>query len=231
MKIGILSDIHSNIFALDNVLLDLQSKGASKILVVGDLIGYYYWPKQVVTRLMDDPDIICISGNHEEILEKTLNSKKEAESYKKKYGSGFEICKQELSNSQINWLLSLPKSLSISFAGISFFLSHGSLTSSDEYIYPDSKDILLNNNYSQEVFTIFGNTHYPFIRMHEGKYLINPGSVGQPRDACCLSSYILINTENLSIQFNRVGFESKLILEKIKKTDPDNMYLSEVLAR
>ncbi len=231
MKIAILSDIHSNIFALDNVLFDLRSKGIEKILVAGDLIGYYYWPNQVISKLMEDPNIICISGNHEDILKKTLDNDEDAKIYKKKYGSGFEICKRELSISQLNWLLSLPKTLTLTFEEVSFFLSHGSLTTSDDYIYPDSKGTLLDDNYSEETFTIFGNTHYPFIRMHKNKYLINPGSVGQPRDVSSLSSYVVINTENMSIQFNRVAFESSLIADRIKQIDPDNPYLIEVLSR
>ena len=68
MKIGVISDIHANIFALDNVLEEMNRYDVSKILVVGDLIGYYYWPKEVVSRLMANEDVICIAGNHEKFL-------------------------------------------------------------------------------------------------------------------------------------------------------------------
>ena len=73
MKIGVISDIHANIFALDNVLKEMSKYDVSKILVAGDLIGYYYWPKEVVSRLMTDEDVFCIAGNHEKLLKNSLN--------------------------------------------------------------------------------------------------------------------------------------------------------------
>jgi len=231
MKIGVISDIHANIFALENVLKELKASGVTKTLVAGDLIGYYYWPKEVVSRLMEDDDVICISGNHENLLKRSLKSTEDASIYKKKYGSGFEVCKDELTSTQMNWLLSLPDSLTVSFNGISFFLSHGSLNSIDEYIYPDTQNSILDLNYSTSDFTIFGNTHYPFIRFHRNKYLINPGSVGQPRDVSALSSFVVINTENFSVQFNRAKFDVDQISKKIKELDPKNEYLRKVLTR
>ena len=231
MKIGVISDIHANIFALDNVLKEMNRYDVSKILVVGDLIGYYYWPKEVVSRLMANEDVICIAGNHEKFLKKTLENAQDALTYRMKYGSGFDLCKKELDRNQMNWLLSLPESLSLSFNNISFYLSHGSLNSVDEYIYPNTKCSTLDQNYSSCDFTIFGNTHYPFIRSYRDKFLLNPGSVGQPRDVSALSSYVVINTENLSIQFNRVKFDIHNISNKIQELDPDNEYLRTVLTR
>ena len=231
MKIGVISDIHANIFALDNVLKEMSKYDVSKILVAGDLIGYYYWPKEVVSRLMTDEDVFCIAGNHEKLLKNSLENTDDAQNYRVKYGSGFDLCKKELDRNQMNWLLSLPESLSLSFDNISFFLSHGSLDSVDEYIYPNSKSSILDQNYSSCDFTIFGNTYYPFIRCNRDKFLLNPGSVGQPRDVSALSSFVVINTENLSVQFSRVRFDIQNISNKIQELDPDNEYLRTVLTR
>ena len=65
MKLAILSDIHANKFALDAVLQDIKEEAVQKIIIAGDLIGYYYWPCEVVSTCMNDKRILCIKGNHE----------------------------------------------------------------------------------------------------------------------------------------------------------------------
>ncbi|MDB9909845.1 metallophosphatase family protein [Gammaproteobacteria bacterium] len=231
MYIALLSDIHSNIFALDAVYKDLEEKDISKILITGDLIGYYYWPKEVITKVMRDKRVACISGNHEEILAESMNCTIKAAEYRKKYGSGYDVCIKELSNSQLHWLLSLPKTLSLEIEGISFFLAHGSLHSASDYIYPDAPKELLDKNYTDALFTVFGNTHYPFTA-HNGKNtIINPGSVGQPRDLSGIASYALVNTQNQSITFRRVSFERGEIISAAQKYDPEISYLQTIMFR
>ena len=58
MKIAFISDIHANIFALEQVYEDLDKEKVEKILVAGDLIGYYYWPKEVIDLLRSDQRFI-----------------------------------------------------------------------------------------------------------------------------------------------------------------------------
>ena len=78
MKVAVISDVHANIYALRSVLHDLDKEGVENILVAGDLIGYYYWPSEVVKILMEDSRVHCIRGNHENILEETLNNNEKA---------------------------------------------------------------------------------------------------------------------------------------------------------
>ncbi len=231
MHIALLSDIHANIYALDSVYKDFENKKVHSILVAGDLIGYYYWPKKVVQKLMNDNRVICVSGNHEKILSKTLSSVKYSKKYKKKYGSGYNFCKNQLSDNELNWLLNLPKSLEIKIKNLSFFMTHGSLSSQEQYIYPDAPIDLLEANHSNYDFTVFGHTHYPFIKHNKKNIIINPGSVGQPRDISRIASYALINTENHSIVFRKVRFKIDEIITASKKNDPDIPYLQQVLTR
>ena len=231
MNIALLSDIHSNIFALEAIYKDFENKDVEKILICGDIIGYYYWPKDVIKVLMSDKRISCISGNHEIMLKESIESKEKNIKYKKKYGSGYDFCINQLSDDELNWLLSLPKSLSLEINGISFSLAHGSLKSHTEYLYPDSKPELLNNNYSDSDFTVLGHTHYPFVRSYNNKLLINPGSVGQPRDYGGSASYALVNSENLSVIFRRVRFQVKDIIRASKENDPNIEYLQSVMLR
>ena len=231
MNIALLSDIHSNIYALDAVYKDFENKNVEYILIAGDIIGYYYWPKKVVQRLMHDDRVSCISGNHENILSKTLTSSASSKKYKKKYGSGYEVCSSQLSKNELEWLLGLPEKLDIHIKNISFTIAHGSLEDQEKYIYPDISSDILKNNHNASDFTVLGHTHYPFIKHNGSNVIINPGSVGQPRDIIRIASYVLINTENHAITFRRARFEIDEIINTAQKYDPDIPYLQTVLER
>lgn len=231
MKVAVISDIHANIFALDAVYKDLEKERIDYILVVGDLVGYYYWPKEVIDRLRDDERVICIRGNHEDLLLETLMSSDKSETLRKKYGSGYDVCHETLSNDDITWLSELPKNIELIIDNCSFYLSHGSLTETDEYLYPDASIDRLLKNYSHCKFTIFGHTHYPFIHTYDNKVLINPGSVGQPRDVGGLASYVIINTDNFSTRFKRLRFDFLPIIEIAKSRDGDLDYLWKIMER
>lgn len=231
MYIALLSDIHSNIFALDAVYADFKNKKIDKIIVAGDIIGYYYWPKKVVNKLLNDDRVICISGNHEKILKISMSDNSESSKYKKKYGSGYEFCINQLSTSELDWVTNLPEHLNMEINNCTFSIAHGSLKNPDKYVYPDISSDMLENNHSKSDFTILGHTHYPFIKSNGDNMIINPGSVGQPRDISRIASYVLINTENRAITFRRVRFEIDKIISAAKKYDPEVPYLRTVLER
>lgn len=231
MKVALLSDVHANLAALDAVYADFEVVGIDRILVAGDLVGYYYWPREVVERLAQDPRVTCIRGNHEDILAAVLADEAAAARYRVKYGSGYARCAETLSRPAIDWLEALPVSLEITIDGVSFHMSHGGLGSTDIYIYPDAPADILAKNYSRCCFTIFGHTHYPFVHQHDGRVMINPGSVGQARDRGGSASYAIVNLDNLTVQPRRVPFDVDPVIEAARKRDPDLSYLWKILQR
>ncbi|WP_338560589.1 metallophosphoesterase family protein [Acinetobacter sp. KS-LM10] len=231
MKVALISDIHSNIFALNAVYADLNKEGIDFILVAGDLIGYYYWPKEVVKLLRNDNRVICIRGNHENILLETLLSKEKAEFYRKKYGSGYDVCHESLSGDDIRWLTALPEYKQLNIDGCTFYMSHGSFQDTNDYLYPDASFERIKQNYSDSNVTIFGHTHYPFIHVHENKIMINPGSVGQPRDIGGLASYAIIDTKNFTTRFKHIAFDHSEIIKTAKSKDTQLEYLWKIMNR
>ncbi|MBA6420464.1 metallophosphoesterase family protein [Pseudomonas neustonica] len=231
MKVAVISDLHANIHALRVVLEDLDKENVSAILVAGDLIGYYYWPAEVVNLLMADERFICIRGNHENILHQVLGSEEAAHRYYAKYGSGYEVCRRQLSETQLQWLFSLPEKINVTLDGITFHVGHGALGSTDEYLYPNAPIERLLGNYSEATYTIFGHTHYPFFHEHGGRYLLNPGSVGQPRDTGGLASYLVVNTTNKVVRFKRRAFDKDAIIAAALEKDPSLGYLADIMNR
>ena len=92
MKIAILSDIHANISAFKAVLQDVEKQKCERLFILGDLVGYYYWPKDVVQYLMQSTCSTVIRGNHEDLLIKSIESEEFNEACYHKYGSGIKIC-------------------------------------------------------------------------------------------------------------------------------------------
>ncbi|MBU3057071.1 metallophosphoesterase family protein [Pseudomonas indica] len=231
MKVALVSDLHANIHALRAVLDDLNKEGVERILVAGDIVGYYYWPREVIELLMSDDRFQCIRGNHEHILQEVLSDKDAALRYRRKYGSGYEVCRNQLSEIQIDWLLSLPEEIHVSIGGVQFHVGHGALGSNDEYLYPDAPLGALLDNYSDAEFTVFGHTHYPFLHTYEGRYLLNPGSVGQPRDVGGLASYVVVSSENHVVRFKRKPFDTEAVIRAARESDPELGYLAAIMSR
>lgn len=231
MKIAILSDIHANHIALDAVYQDLELNGCEKILVLGDLVGYYYNPSYVINKIKNDSRCVVIRGNHEELLFKAIHDESFAVKCHQKYGSGINVAMQTLSEEQFAWLQKLPESITVEFDGVKLGLHHGSDKHINEYIYPDTSAKRLQGVATESDYLFFGHTHYPVIFPNAGCVIVNPGSVGQPRDIGSLASYAILNTDNASIVFRRVPFSNENLIAQSKKKDSHYPYLSEILER
>jgi len=90
LKIAVLSDIHGNKYALKEVLDDVSHHQIDKVFVLGDCVGYYYYPDEVLEMLSRwDPEMI--QGNHEKLLTQLRNKEIDSAALKSKYGSGHEM--------------------------------------------------------------------------------------------------------------------------------------------
>jgi putative phosphoesterase len=231
MKVALLADIHANSDAFSAVYDDLEKLGVEQILVVGDLVGYYYAPRTIVERLREDRRVICIRGNHEDILTSCRTDPSAAQQYQRKYGSGYQKCVETLDLEMLDWLEHLPVSRKIEFDGVSFYMCHGGLEDTDRYIYPDADVSELARNYSRCTFTVFGHTHYPFMHHLDGRVMVNPGSVGQPRDRGGLASYAVVDTHSLTVQPRRVPFDIAPLVAAAQRFDPHIPYLWKIHER
>lgn len=231
MKIAVMSDIHANIEAFDRVLGDIDSHGCTKILLLGDLVGYYYSSKEVVDKVRSDSRFVVIRGNHEDIFARTLIDVDFGQKMYLKYGSGYTSCRDTLSQDDIEWLNLLPVDKTLNIDGLKIGMFHGSDKSVGEYIYPDVSAERLDCLVEGFDFIFLGHTHYPVVFARGETTIVNPGSVGQPRDVGSLASYAILNTENKSIAFKRVPFSSSNLLHQCKKNDPQLPYLREIFFR
>ena len=216
-KYAILSDIHGNLFALKEVLNDLNSHDIKSIILLGDLIDYGMQSNEVVELIESElsSKIICnIWGNHERaILVNDFNhfsSKRGVESA--------QYTASQLNDTVINYLnsqLTHDGKLEFDLDGLKVLAIHGSLT--DNYwkaIFPDN----LNGDYSDFDVVLSGHSHYPHVfqkfyevdnpemRNKKSVLFINPGSVGQPRNHNPNAQYAILDTETMGVELKAVKY-------------------------
>jgi putative phosphoesterase len=219
-KIAIISDIHGNLPALDAVLLDIKSRGISKIYCLGDLVGYYCFFNEVVQKI-NELNIPTVLGNHDDALINHLGVIERSKTCTR-------ILKWQLEKadeSTLSFLKSLPTHLEVRHVDRLIKIIHAGLHDNvDEYLF-DANDQYFEENQFQEDILISGHTHLPsYKKFHSGKAWINPGSVGQPRDGDNKASYVIID-EEFNPHFIRVPYNYDLVIDAMKSNGFDD-YIS-----
>lgn len=231
MKVGVISDIHGNHYALEAVLKTAKKEGIEKLLVLGDIVGYYYHP-EIVLRMLSEWDYEIIKGNHEVLLQDLIEGKIDPEVLKEKYGRGHEQALENIDSETQQWLFSLPEQKSVTIDGVSFQLNHGSPSSIDEYIYPDASAAQLEKCDSKNHdFVLIGHSHYSFSFRSANSTLINCGSVGQSRQKGGLAYWAVINTANRSFEIKATPYDTTALLEEIEIFESKIGYSSKILQR
>jgi putative phosphoesterase len=231
MKIAVLADIHGNHFGLLQVLQQAKKEQVEKLLILGDIVGYYYHP-DIVMELLSEWEYFFIRGNHEELLCKILTGELDIKILEEKYGSGHQAAITRLSSMQIDKLITSPEKLLIEIDSLKILMCHGSPWDKNLYIYPDTDQEILNNaNETGFDIVLIGHSHYQFLHKNKNTILLNPGSVGQSRSTGGLADWAIINTENGVIQLRSTVYDTTYLIDEVVKTDPENAYLKNILTR
>ena len=216
MKIGILSDLHGNFDATYSVLESARKKGVSILFILGDLVGYYFEPHKIL-KLLKNWKCYYIIGNHELLLKNYDGREKK--------NLSFYYAKKDLTKKELQFLFNLPKELSIKINNKLFYLCHSNPKHDDKYLYPSMKKKIVNTfiERPEEVF-IFGHTHYQFLYERNGKKILNPGSVGQPRDKKGGACWALYNCSNNTVALLRENYNENAFVKKLKQFDTNLNY-------
>jgi len=226
MRLAILSDLHANIISLKRVIRDIKNNSVDHLVILGDLIGYYYWPIEVI-EILSDFKCTIIKGNHEDCLNKELDNS---------YNHGIRLANDLLTKSQKEIIIALPDKEELITDNLKILFKHSFLENNGilSYVYPNKINTGLKNvidiEYSYD-YIFIGHSHHQFICSFNGIIIANPGSVGQPRDIGNLASYIIFDTENKTIIPRRISFPTKELKEMCIKFDPQTKYLYEIFNR
>lgn len=207
MRLGVISDIHANLPALEAVLEDMPD--ADYLVCLGDTVGYNPYPAECVELVKEECDLV-LQGNHDREV-------REPERYRGNKGAyaGLKLAREELSAEDIEYLQNLPEKAEIGETGLYAVHSHPETT--DRYVRPDSFEELrpyLDGNTG----LLLGHTHIQHEERFSEGLVLNPGSVGQPRDGSKQAAYAVVDTGSLEVDLRRVGYDLSTVVQKVKKT-------------
>lgn len=212
MKIAVISDIHSNIYALINVLEDIDSEKVDTIICLGDLVGYGPHPNETIS-IIKRRNILCIKGNYDNsvtdnkfsyIRETSINN----------FSLPWTV--NELRAENKAYLNGLPSSLTIKNGNKNFLFVHGSPYSINEYLFPDADNTIAYLNNIKEDVLVCAHTHLPSVKEIDKKIYINVGSVGKPKIGRPNSTYCIIETDDedkIKVSFKEITYEVKKIIK------------------
>lgn len=232
MKIAITSDYHANIIATKAVYAEIAKSDIDAIIVAGDLIGYYFSPREVVSciRKSTIPTFV-IKGNHEEILISCLSNMSFRTRVLEKYGPGIEFAINQLSANEIEWIMNLCHPSMVIIDGCRILLSHGSPYDINKYFYPDTDLSALEVMKNCCDVIVMGHTHYPFTREVGSSLIINPGSVGQPRNRQPGAHWSILNTSTKKVIHRITPYDLTELVIQCRMLAPNHPYLHQVLTR
>lgn len=209
MRLGLISDIHSNLAALDVVLSELRSVDA--LICAGDIVGYYADPNEVCERLRERRTHV-IRGNHDAYtLGLITPDPQRVEAYRTTW------TQNTLTKENLHWLGSLPVELRFHWNARTVRVRHASPWDEETYLYGDSLHLSEIVPADNEIL-IFGHTHHPMrVTAGGGGLIINPGSVGQPRDWRPQASFAVLDDRTGDVTFGRAEYDVASLQLRLRK--------------
>lgn len=198
LRVALIADIHANLPALEVVLADMPA--VDHVCCLGDIVGYYIDFNAVCARLRA-LDISVIRGNHDAYVTGALEpAPQHAAAYRTAWTRG------RLEPSHLDWLRGLPTTAQLFCEGVTLTLRHANPSDEERYLYPDSA-LLDELQLPAGSILAVGHTHRPMVRRVGDGLLVNPGSVGQPRDWNPLASYAVLDLPSGDFSVRRVAYD------------------------
>ena len=222
MKIAILSDIHGNLEALTEALEYIKRCDVDKIYCLGDIVGYGANPNECVAIIRENCKRVLM-GNHDYAAIGLADI-----SYFNEYAKLATLwTRNKLTKRNKDYLDTLP----FSHQNDMLIMVHASPTNPVHWYYINSQaDALIEMQAFSQRLCFVGHSHVPLVFSESGviqekkikfdkdkKYIINVGSIGQPRDGDNRSSFVIYDTKTDEIEFIRLAYDIHKTFEKIKK--------------
>ncbi len=229
MRYLIFSDIHGNLEAFLEILSAVKKDSIDRYLFLGDLVGYGASPNEVIREIQKLTPLHIIRGNHD----KAVSDHEPVPTFNPVAAAAIHWTRKNLDEKNSKYLSRLRAGPVV--ADESITICHGSPFDEDFYIFGefDAAEAFM---YTKTQVTFFGHTHLPFVYTEEDRlvlgrfissqtekvrlkekirYLINPGSVGQPRDRNPDAAYAVFDSEERTVTFHRVPYDIKSAQKKI----------------
>lgn len=223
MRFAVIGDIHSNLIALDTVLLDITLRNVDFILCTGDNVGYSPYPNEVIDRLRSN-HILSIQGNYDKAIgnrELVCGCDYTEPWLQELAAQSMAFTGGAISDGNREYLKNLPKELRLKSDGLSVLVVHGSPRRINEFLYADSPELLEVLDSIPEQVLICGHTHGAYYRKINGKHVINSGTVGKPNNGKPDATYVVVDIvkDNLTVEIVEVPYDCEGAAKAIEDTE------------
>jgi diadenosine tetraphosphatase ApaH/serine/threonine PP2A family protein phosphatase len=240
MRLAIFSDIHSNIEALSRFIEDVKEASPDRLVCLGDVIGYGANPNECCEQVRELAEVTLL-GNHDTAVLGLMST----EYYYESARNAIEWTRSQLSANHMAWLARMPYTYAINELSVGFY--HGAPFLPSNFYY------VINRQHAQTLgsedffvklkrVTFIGHAHMTrMFQFNEKKatefkgdlippddqgikYVVNVGSVGQPRDRDPRGCYVLYDTDTGHLTFRRFEYDIETAASKIYKTPLDSEF-------
>lgn len=205
MRVGLVSDIHANRVALDAVLADMPP--VDVLLCAGDVVGYNPWPVASLDLIRERADA-TVQGNHDRMVASGrpvgVNAMAQA---------GIQYAHDQLDQRDLAWLEELPRSVTCCDGRVRVVHDHPDPDRLDHYTRPEEFGPHLLGD---EDVLVLGHTHVQHHEVYDAGIVVNPGSVGQPRDRDPRAAYAVLDLEDGSITEHRVEYDVETVIDAVE---------------
>ena len=212
MKVALLADIHANLPALNAILNDMPS--VDHIVCLGDVVGYYADPNEVCD-ILRERQIPTIRGNHDAyVIGALVPNQARVAAYRTVWTQG------TLRRENLEWLRTLPTEINFHWGNLQVQIRHATPWDEEGYLYPDS-DRLAEIHLGQNQRLALGHTHWPMLRQCGEGFVVNPGSVGQPRDCNPAAAYAILDCNSGAVEFRRISYDVAGLQQRLRSLEWD----------
>ncbi len=226
MRLMAISDVHSNLPALQACFQHLSRNFGSVdyVLCAGDLVGIGPYPNEVCQMLGGIENLIAVKGEFDQaVIDGNVKG------IKPLLAETIKWTRSVISEKNMDLLCGLDEYRSLELRSFNVLLLHGSpenylngeiakmesLENLQKYFEKTDADII-----------ICGQGHVPFVKEFNNKFVVNAGSVGQPKDNVSRASYVFIDMDTMEISFQRVPYDINSVLEKMRQERFPNTIIS-----
>ena len=208
MRLGVISDVHGNRVALEAVLDDMPK--VDRLVCAGDVVGYNPWPTDCVAAVRER-SIPTVMGNHDRVVAGETPFR-----FNSMAAAGVDYAREQLADDALAWLADLPPERTVANGRVK--LVHGHPDDPDRYTYPEE---FAPRMLRGEDLLVTGHTHVQGHRTFDEGVVMNPGSVGQPRDGDPKAGYAVVELTDgsggdaVAVEERRVAYDVDAVVEAV----------------